>query len=345
MWAADFAQIQGTPGYAAALEGKKKTADFDIDGHVVRIQKFQYNWRDPSKLGKAFASKEDEIAMARANAGFGQGVNDWDEESGDEFFDDYDDSYAETDWRRKPKYQGTGIRPKNTRKTSSGYRFPTAAPGLYSYSGEDESKYNSMAIRNMLDPRVNTKSGFKSVYYYVSPDGRMEEMPIDFINFIRDAYKASRNVKPTIPDVMTEEDEIEFNNVIAEIEKKYANKQQPTDLLFDKILYISATPSDWNDNNIRTPMVFINNRAIYQEYPYLRSRELNKIIVQFCTDVFPLDTESKRSLSRDERIARRADRIERVTEKKRSVSPENQKLYENIMLNVSKTIKKKLNMK
>ena len=348
MWAADFAQILSTPGYAAALEGKKKTADFTIDGHVVRVQKFQYNWREPQNLGKAFAGKEDEIVAARANAGFGQGVNDWDADSDEDFFDDYDDSYAEDDWRRKSKYQGTGLRPRlKSNAPSSGYRFPTAAPGLYSYSGKDESKYNSMAIRNMLDPRISDpKAGFKSVYYYVAPNGMMEEMPIEFINFIRDAYKGSRNTKPTEPDVMTDAEEIEFNKVIAEIEAKYAGKQQPTDLLFDNILYISTAPADWNDKKVRTPMVFINNRAIYQEYPFLRSKELNKVIVQFCTDVFPLDRESKRTLSKAEQIARRADKIERVTEqKKRSVNPKHQKLYESIMMNVSKNLKKQLNIR
>lgn len=328
MWAQDFANILDMPDYNKALSGKAKTATFNIEGHVVRIQKFIYNWREPENLAKKFAGKEEEIARARANAGFGQGVNSYEDE--EDFFDDTDDSYDEEDWRRKPQYMGTGVRQRGLKKnSSSGYRFATPAPGLYSYSGTDPDKYNKMAVRNMIDKRVSTKSGYKSVYYYVAPTGEMEEMPFEFISFIRNNYKGTRNVTPKAAEQMTP-DEAEFNAVIDAIEKKYANMQQPTDLIFDNILYITAAPIDWNAKDGKgTPMVFVNNRAVYKEFPYLKPRYVNPVIAEFCT-------------SFKDKSGAYNNSIEVVTEKQK-MNKKNQALYETIMRHVSKTVKQKLN--
>lgn len=294
MWASDFAGITMEQSYQDALAGKRKTCKFEIEGNIVRIQRFTYQWRDPKNFGKAFDRQAEEEMQARAKYGFGEGFAD--DELGIENPDEW---YEEDDWRRKPQYQGTGVRTRGLKKNaSSGYRFATPAPGLYSYSGTDPEKMDRMAIRNMLDPRQNgtdpeakKKSGYKSVYYYVSPDGVMEEIPTEVVNFLRYAYKGVRNVKAAETEQMAA-DEAEFNQLMAEIQAKYANKQQPTDLLFDHILYITASPIGWNDKarvngkaTKGTPMVFVNNRVIYQEFPYLKARYLNKVIGEFCSSI------------------------------------------------------------
>lgn len=308
MWASDFAGIILEPEYKAALEGKRKQCKFEIEGNIIRIQRFTYQWRDPKNLAKNYDKEAEELLQARAKYGFGEGYAD------DELDMDVDDWYDDEDWRRKPQYQGTGVRTRGLkRNTSSGYRFPTPAPGLYSYSGKDPEKQDRMAIRNMLDPRQNgtdpvakKKSGYKNVYYYVSPDGTMEEMPLEVVNFLRYAYKGVRNVKATQQEQMAE-DEKEYNEVIKAIQDKYASKQQPTDLLFDNILYITASPIGWNEKarvngkaTKGTPMIFVNNRAIYKEFPYLKARNLNKVIGAFCSTVD-------------------INKIERVTEKKNNM--------------------------
>ena len=317
LWAEDFSNIIDSASYQAALNGSKKTAKFEIAGHIIRIQRFTYQWRDPKNFGKAFDREAEEIMQARSNAGFGEGTK------VDGYDNDPDDFYDDEDWRRKPEYMGTGVRQRGLkRKASSGYRFATSAPGLYSYSGTDPEKYDRMAIRNMLDPRQNSndpaakkKSGYKSVYYYVAPDGTMEEMPKDFINFLRYNYKATRNAKPTPAQEMAE-DEKEFNEIINAIQQKYADKQQPTDLLFDQILYITASPIGWNqkarENGVATkgtPMAFINNRVIYQTYPFLKAKNLEPVIGEFCTSID-------------------VSKIERVTEKRNIRKYRNRKLFE-----------------
>lgn len=342
MWAKDFATILDTPDYLKVLNGKGKQARFIIAGHVVRIQRMMYNWRDLSHLAAKYAEQEDEIMQARANAGFGQGVNSYDPDVNDEYFDDTDDSYAEDDWRRNSDYMGTGVRQrglKGNNKDGSGYRLPAGpVDGMYLYSGKDKDKEGMLALRNMLDKRMSTKSGYKSVYYYVAPNGEMEKMPYEFISFMRNNYKGTRNVtaKP-VPEMQP--DEKEYNDVINAIKAKYDAIQQPTDLIFDKILYITAKCMDWNaksyDKNKATPMVFVNNRAIYQTFPFLKARFLNPVISDFCTALKTKDEDTGKY--------RYQDRIEIVTEKKK-LSKKHQALYENIMRTVSKIVKRELNM-
>lgn len=339
-WAQAYSACIDSPAYEKALSGKVKTFKFNIEGEIIRIQKFQYQWRDAATFAKRWEQESDEYMKARVDAGFGEGVNDWDEEDG-EYTDTTDDAYDETDWRRKSEYMGSGVRPRGLKKNaSSGYRFQTAAPGLYSYSGTDETKYDRMAIRNQLDTRFNQQSGYKSEYYYVTPQGKMELMPDEFVTFMKNAYKTERATRPAAE---MEQAEAEYNAIVKAIAEKYKNKQ-PTDLLFDQILYISASPVDWNDKSVKQvtgqKMAFINNRALYQTFPFLRSREVNNIIVRYCTD---LDLpEDKTIKDRNARLDAKAGYIERVTESKK-LKRMKDALYESIMLKTSKILKKHLN--
>lgn len=336
MWAQDFAKNLDTVGYLKALNGKGKTAPILIDGHIVRIQKFIYNWRNIEHLAKKFAAKDEEIIKARANAGFGQGVSSYDPDVDDEYVNDTDDSYAEDDWRRKSVYKGTGIRQRGVKNNGSGYRMVSDVDGMYFYSGEKDDKQDKLALRNMLDKRLSTKSGYKSVYYYVAPTGEMEEMPYEFIAFMKNNYKGTRNVSKDMGEMVP--DEIEYNEVIKAIEDKYAGIQDPKDLRFDRILYITASCMDWNakkyDKNVATPMVFVNNRELYKEYPYLKARFVNPIISDFCTMFKSKDDAGNLVYN---------NKIEMVTEKKK-LSKQHQAIYENIMRTVSKIVKRELNI-
>lgn len=351
LWAQDFAGITMDSGYQAALNGTKKTAKFEIDGEIIRVQRFTYQWRDPRNFGKAFDKEAEEMLQARAKYGFGQGFAD--EELG---IEDPDEWYDEDDWRRKPKYMGTGLRQRGLKKNgSSGYRFSTPAPGLYAYSGTDPDKMHNMAIRNMLDPRQNSgspeemkKSGYKSVYYYVAPNGTMEEMPDDFVNFVRYAYKGVRNTKAAQAEEMGAEEK-EFNELISAIQKKYAEKQQPTDLLFDQILYITASPIEWNEKawkkvdgkRVQTPgkpMVFVNNRALYKTFPFLKAREMNKVIGNFCTSI---ETGKIERVTESLRRRIRFNKLRRLNEARvqRTIDP---KLWASVSSGISKTYKNDL---
>lgn len=250
-WAAKFQAIRETPKYQAALESGK-TCPFDLgDCVIIKIGRYNINWRDKAANAKDWERRANQELEIRRKYGFGRDEAD----------------YPEDDWHRKPSYGGVGVR-----RQISGNR----GISRYQDQGDHDTLYThidnngKIAIRQQLAQ----SKGNKSVWYFVDENGMMSEMPNDFIYFLMNAYKAIKTSEGSVNLAELAQEEKDF---IAELKayNERQNKEIKT-LLLDRMLYMVATAVDLQGQHV--PVAYINDKSIYDAYPYLNKSEMNRVI-------------------------------------------------------------------
>lgn len=249
-WAEKLKEIRESSKYQAALE-TGKSAPFDLgDCTIIKIGRYNFNWRDKEANARDWERRDNMELDIRRKYGFGKD----------------DTEYAENDWRRNPKYGGVGIR----RVIASGKQ------GIARYQGDHDTLYThidnngKMAIRQQLAQR----NGDQSKWYFVDGTGVMSELPNEVVNFLRFAYKQVKTSDGTVDIDQMEEDERNFKAEIEALQKKNSNEIKT--LLMDRILYMVATAV--NIHGEHEPVAYVNDKSIYDAYPFLDKDEMMKVI-------------------------------------------------------------------
>jgi hypothetical protein len=248
-WAAKLEEIRNTPKYQKALTTGGSTP-MDFGGcNIIKLGRYKINWRDQESNARDWERRDNMELDIRRKYGFG---ND-------------EDSYGESDWHRKPAYGGTGVR----RVIASGKQ------GIAKYQGGlHDTLYTSddgkMAIRQQLA----LKNGDKSVWFFVDELGKMTEMPKDVIYFLMNSFKQVKTVDGVVDLEEIEEDERNFKAELQALREK--NQREIKQFLMERVLYIAGTTTRPDGEKIS--VAYVNDQSIYNDYPFLKKSEVNKII-------------------------------------------------------------------
>ena len=284
--------FQNSPKYQNAL-AKGKTAPFELDGdvHILKISKIIVNWKDSERFAKFYGDRSDEIAKVRAKHGFG-----YDE-----------DSYEETDWRRR--HGGVGVRPISKAIGRQGAQYDIIHDkGVYNYEGK-------ISLRQV----ENYKASPKPIWYFIDANRDITEIDNKLMSWLTYAYKGKR-VKNEIVEISQEEQEFldEINSI------KNINKKE-LKLPLDNILYLVGT-SITQDGTVE-PFIWLNDIKIKELYPYVREDKLNEIIQEY------VDISKKDAAYMNRNI---------VSESRRLNNKNNKNLYNSLMEGISKSIERNL---
>ena len=231
---------------AALASGK--TAPFNIEGdvHIVKIERFIVNWKNPESFAKFYGDRTDAEQQVRVKHGFGKDESE----------------YPEDDWRRK--YKGVGSRPVSGIKGKQGNPYRAiGSTGFYGHVDEP----NKVSIRQIGNPKASKKP----IWLFIDADGTVSYMDNELMAWLSYAYKSTRKVKEEI-DLMTQEEK-DFLNDLKAI--KNFDKSEMT-LLLDNILYLTGTTVD--DSKNKEPFTWINDDKISELYPYVNQKEWNNIV-------------------------------------------------------------------
>lgn len=292
--------IRNSPKYQTVLAtgDNAKQVPFDLmDSTLIKIGRYNLNWRDHAHNAAEWGKRYEKVHRLRAKYGFGDFGN-WTEDS----------------WHNKPEYGGTGIYPRLESMPEEGRRWPDqpadedmtqedviefARRGRYDGKTDKQvsaykgvmgdlwmDKDSNIAIRQNL---ASSKYA-RSFFYFVSPDGSMQEIDEDCINWLCNAYKrASTKKAPEVAQL--EADEAEFLKELAKLEDE--NNRQIKTILLDRVLYIVGTIQTPGKRNFER-IAYVNDTNIYSSFPYLDRDELHRVlpdwIKESTRDVIELDS-------------------------------------------------------
>lgn len=241
--------FQNSPKYQAALANGKK-APFNIDGdvHIIKISRFIFNWKNNEAFAKFYGKRSDAVARVRALHGFGFP----------------EDTYPEDDWRLKPKYKGTGIRPVSGAKGNQGnpYKPLPGNSGFYSHIDEP----GKISIRQIYNPKASKTS----LWFFIDADGNIVELERELIAWLMYAYKSSRVINKI--DEIKEEEQAFLDDIAA---IKDIDSSERT-LILDDVIYITGTTVDEQGN--KDPFTWDNNKMIMKRYKYINDAAIEHII-------------------------------------------------------------------
>ena len=324
---------------------KLKTCKLNLTTeHIIKVSHLTCNWKDSKALAKFYDKQRDAIWKLRQDYGFEDG-----------FDDNYDRDEDDVNWR--DSHDGRNIMPR-TKKNYNGnvYKDATILPGIYA-SLSDPDK---VAFRFAYNQRSSHKD---SDYYYVNGDGTLFPLNKAFVTFLTYAYKKNKE-----DEIYPTQEEREFVAKLKQITDEAASTAEMT-LSCNQILFMKSTARTSKNARIseNIPFVWINTKAVVNKYDFINPTELNNIIKNLVyslddtdvngtieninvkgksiSDLLNIDMSGKATadpatirqrLGITEALHMLAYKFTR-TKKKRA-------LYESIMKNVSKTIKRKLQL-
>lgn len=326
--------------------GKNKTGKVDLSTeHIIKVSHLTCNWKDSKGLAKFYQKQQQDELQLRHDYGFEDG-----------FEDDVDEPYDDENWR--DKYNGRNILLR-TKKNFNGnvYKDATIIPGIYA-SLSDPSK---VAIRFAYNPRSSHK---ESDYYYVNSDGTLFSLNRAFVTFLTYAYKQQKaeDNTPILPE------EKEFIIKLKEILKESPSIAELT-MKCDQILFLKSTAREQGDVNSKIPFVWINSKTVVNTYDYIDVNDLNKIIKSLVysiddadlngtieninikgksiSDLLNVNSDGRQTADPNE-VRKKlgiTEALHYLVEKynrRNKMSRQYKVLYETIMRDVAKTVKKRL---
>lgn len=324
---------------------KLKTCKLNLTTeHIIKVSHLTCNWKDSKALAKFYDKQRDAIWKLRQDYGFEDG-----------FDDNYERDEDDVNWR--DSHDGRNIMPR-TKKNYNGnvYKDATILPGIYA-SLSDPDK---VAFRFAYNQRSSHKD---SDYYYVNGDGTLFPLNKAFVTFLTYAYKKNKE-----EEIYPTQEEREFVAKLKQITDEAASTAEMT-LSCNQILFMKSTARTSKNARIseNIPFVWINTKAVVNKYDFINPNDLNNIIKNLVyslddtdvngtieninikgksiSDLLNIDMSGKATadpaavrqrLGITEALHMLAYKFTR-TKKKRA-------LYESIMKNVSKTIKRKLQL-
>ena len=323
---------------------KLKTCKLNLTTeHIIKVSHLTCNWKDSKALAKFYDKQQNAIWKLRQDYGFEDG-----------FDDNYDRDEDDVNWR--DSYDGRNIMPR-TKKNYKGnvYKDATIIPGIYA-SLSDPDK---VAFRFAYNQRSSHKD---SDYYYVNGDGSLFPLNKAFVTFLTYAYnKNKEEIYPT-------QEEREFVAKLKQITDEAASTAEMT-LSCNKILFMKSTARTSKNARIsqNIPFVWINTKAVVNKYDFINPTELNNIIKNL---VYSLDDTDVNGTIENINIKGKSisDLLNIGMSGKATVDPaavrkrlgitealhmlaykftqtkKKRALYESIMRNISKTIKRKLQL-
>ena len=324
---------------------KLKTCKLNLTTeHIIKVSHLTCNWKDSKALAKFYDKQRDAIWKLRQDYGFEDG-----------FDDNYDRDEDDINWR--DSHDGRNIMPR-TKKNYNGnvYKDATILPGIY-VSLSDPDK---VAFRFAYNQRSSHKD---SDYYYVNGDGTLFPLNKAFVTFLTYAYKKNKE-----DEIYPTQEEREFVAKLKQITDEAASTAEMT-LSCNQILFMKSTARTSKNARIseNIPFVWINTKAVVNKYDFINPTELNNIIKNLVYSLDDTDVNgtieninikgksisdllnigmSGKATADPATIRQRLGITEALhmlaykftrTKKKRA-------LYESIMRNVSKTIKRKLQL-
>ena len=325
--------FQKSEKYQNALAAGK-TAPFNIDGdvHILMVSRHIVNWKDRDSFVKFYKDRGDEEVKVRAKHGFGYA----------------DDTYDENDWRRKSTYKGTGIHPVS--KGGGNIYRPIGNTSFYGvpYTAKEADEYNKKnnlkvgdpgykkegdfmdrwAIRQISNPAATAATQIKPIWLFIDADGIITELDSELIAWLQYAYKSPRPKKEVAEMSQEEKD---FVNDLHSI-KNY-DRHELT-MIMDNTLYITGTAVDKVTKD-KTSFTWTNYDNVLKVFPYITRKKLENIFKR-CQrkskdEVIDLNESFKIKFSN------------KLNESKINNKKSKKALYENIMREVSKIVKKHLN--
>ena len=324
---------------------KLKTCKLNLTTeHIIKVSHLTCNWKDSKALAKFYDKQRDAIWKLRQDYGFEDG-----------FDDNYERDEDDVNWR--DSHDGRNIMPR-TKKNYNGnvYKDATILPGIYA-SLSDPDK---VAFRFAYNQRSSHKD---SDYYYVNGDGTLFPLNKAFVTFLTYAYKKNKE-----EEIYPTQEEREFVAKLKQITDEAASTAEMT-LSCNQILFMKSTARTSKNARIseNIPFVWINTKAVVNKYDFINPNDLNNIIKNLVyslddtdvngtieninvkgksiSDLLNIDLSGKATadpaavrqrLGITEALHMLAYKFTR-TKKKRA-------LYESIMKNVSRTIKRKLQL-
>ena len=324
---------------------KLKTCKLNLTTeHIIKVSHLTCNWKDSKALAKFYDKQRDAIWKLRQDYGFEDG-----------FDDNYDRDEDDVNWR--DSHDGRNIMPR-TKKNYNGnvYKDATILPGIYA-SLSDPDK---VAFRFAYNQRSSHKD---SDYYYVNGDGTLFPLNKAFVTFLTYAYKKNKE-----EEIYPTQEEREFVAKLKQITDEAASTAEMT-LSCNQILFMKSTARTSKNARIseNIPFVWINTKAVVNKYDFINPTELNNIIKNLVYSLDDTDVNgtieninikgksisdllnigmSGKATADPAAVRQRLGITEALhmlaykftqTKKKRA-------LYESIMRNVSKTIKRKLQL-
>ena len=324
---------------------KLKTCKLNLTTeHIIKVSHLTCNWKDSKALAKFYDKQRDAIWKLRQDYGFEDG-----------FDDNYDRDEDDVNWR--DSHDGRNIMPR-TKKNYNGnvYKDATILPGIYA-SLSDPDK---VAFRFAYNQRSSHKD---SDYYYVNGDGTLFPLNKAFVTFLTYAYKKNKE-----DEIYPTQEEREFVAKLKQITDEAPSTAEMT-LSCNQILFMKSTARTSKNARIseNIPFVWINTKAVVDKYDFINPNDLNNIIKNLVYSLDDTDVNgtieninikgksisdllnigmSGKATADPATIRQRLGITEALhmlaykftqTKKKRA-------LYESIMRNVSKTIKRKLQL-
>ena len=324
---------------------KLKTCKLNLTTeHIIKVSHLTCNWKDSKALAKFYDKQRDAIWKLRQDYGFEDG-----------FDDNYDRDEDDVNWR--DSHDGRNIMPR-TKKNYNGnvYKDATILPGIYA-SLSDPDK---VAFRFAYNQRSSHKD---SDYYYVNGDGTLFPLNKAFVTFLTYAYKKNKE-----EEIYHTQEEREFVAKLKQITDEAASTAEMT-LSCNQILFMKSTARTSKNARIseNIPFVWINTKAVVNKYDFINPNDLNNIIKNLVYSLDDTDVNgtieninikgksisdllnigmSGKATANPAAVRQRLGITEALhmlaykftrTKKKRA-------LYESIMRNVSKTIKRKLQL-
>ena len=324
---------------------KLKTCKLNLTTeHIIKVSHLTCNWKDSKALAKFYDKQRDAIWKLRQDYGFEDG-----------FDDNYDRDEDDINWR--DSHDGRNIMPR-TKKNYNGnvYKDATLLPGIYA-SLSDPDK---VAFRFAYNQRSSHKD---SDYYYVNGDGTLFPLNKAFVTFLTYAYKKNKE-----EEIYPTQEEREFVAKLKQITDEAASTAEMT-LSCNQILFMKSTARTSKNARIseNIPFVWINTKAVVNKYDFINPNDLNNIIKNLVYSLDDTDVNgtieninikgksisdllnigmSGKATADPAAVRQRLGITEALhmlaykftqTKKKRA-------LYESIMRNVSKTIKRKLQL-
>ena len=324
---------------------KLKTCKLNLTTeHIIKVSHLTCNWKDSKALAKFYDKQRDAIWKLRQDYGFEDG-----------FDDNYDRDEDDVNWR--DSHDGRNIMPR-TKKNYNGnvYKDATILPGIYA-SLSDPDK---VAFRFAYNQRSSHKD---SDYYYVNGDGTLFPLNKAFVTFLTYAYKKNKE-----EEIYPTQEEREFVAKLKQITDEAASTAEMT-LSCNQILFMKSTARTSKNARISENIhfVWINTKAVVNKYDFINPNDLNNIIKNLVYSLDDTDVNgtieninikgksisdllnigmSGKATANPAAVRKRLGITEALhmlaykftrTKKKRA-------LYESIMKNVSKTIKRKLQL-
>lgn len=324
---------------------KLKTCKLNLTTeHIIKVSHLTCNWKDSKALAKFYDKQTTSIWKLRKEYGFEDG-----------FDDNYDRDEDDVNWR--DSYNGRNIMSRSKKTNNDNAYKSTILPGIYaSLSNPDK-----VAFRFAYNQRSSHKD---SDYYYVNEDGTLFPLNKAFITFLTYAYKKNKDEEQIYPT----QEEREFVLKLKQITEEEGSTAEMT-LSCNSVLFMKSTARTSKNAKIseNIPFVWINTKAVVNKYDFINPSELNNIIKTLVysiddtdvnatieninikgksiSDLLNIDMNGKTTAD-PAKVRQRLGITEalNILAYKFTQTKKKRVLYESIMRNVSKTIKRKLQL-